>query len=83
MKKIIIAAAVTGVFSTMANANSGLADRINEERSYPNKTVETVSARMLDAQHKQVQMNMNKAGLEHHQESSDSTHFKSHRSKTF
>ncbi len=43
MKKVIIAATLTAVFSTMANAHSGLADRINEERSYPNKTIEKAS----------------------------------------
>ena len=40
MKKIIIATAITAIFSTVANAS--LVDRINEARSYPNKTVETV-----------------------------------------
>jgi hypothetical protein len=39
MKKIIIATAMTALFSMTANADSGLADRINEARSYPNKTV--------------------------------------------
>ncbi|MCL1479350.1 hypothetical protein MIH18_10200 [Marinobacter sp. M3C] len=43
MKKVIIAATLTAVFSTMENAHSGLADRINEERSYPNKTIEKAS----------------------------------------
>ena len=37
MKKLILAATVTALFSTLATANSGLADRINEERSYPNR----------------------------------------------
>ncbi len=83
MKKIIIAAAITTVFSTMATANSGLADRFNETRSYPNNTVESVSARMTGAQHKQVHMNMSKSVLEHHLESSDSTHFKNARPKKF
>lgn len=40
MKKVIIAAALTAMFTTVANAHSGLADRVNEERSYPTKTVE-------------------------------------------
>ncbi|MBL3827331.1 MULTISPECIES: hypothetical protein [Marinobacter] len=46
MKKIIIAAAAATLFSTMATANSGLADRINEARTYPNKTVETKTEMM-------------------------------------
>ncbi|MCK0104837.1 hypothetical protein [Marinobacter sp. S0848L] len=46
MKKIIIAAAAATLFSTMATANSGLADRINEVRSYPNKTVDTKTETM-------------------------------------
>jgi len=37
MKKVFIAATLTTVSSTMANGHSGLAGRINEERSYPNK----------------------------------------------
>ncbi|MBJ7301455.1 hypothetical protein [Marinobacter salarius] len=40
MKKLIVIAAITVLFSTMASANSGLADRINEARTYPNKMVE-------------------------------------------
>jgi hypothetical protein len=46
MKKIIIAAAAATLFSTMATANSGLADRINEARTYPNKTVDTKTRMM-------------------------------------
>jgi len=37
MKKLIIVTAIMAAFSTMATAG-GLADRFNEERSYPNKT---------------------------------------------
>lgn len=72
MKKIIIVAAITALFSTtMANANSGLADRINEARSYPNKTAENVvDARTLKSQHKQRHMKMSKAELQNHQEPS-------------
>ncbi|AHI29815.1 MULTISPECIES: hypothetical protein [Marinobacter] len=40
MKKVMVIAAISALFSTMASANSGLADRINEARTYPNKTVE-------------------------------------------
>jgi hypothetical protein len=40
MKKVMVITAIAALFSTMASANSGLADRINEARTYPNKTVE-------------------------------------------
>ncbi len=70
MKKIIIATAITALFSTMATANSGLADRINEARSYPNKTVEKVDTRVLNIHHKQMHMEMSKAELREHQDSS-------------
>ena len=50
MKKIIIATAITAIFSTVANAS--LVDRINEARSYPNKTVETVDQKMPHVQQK-------------------------------
>ena len=45
MKKLILVTAITALFSTMATAG-GLADRINEERSYPNKTDQTRSMHM-------------------------------------
>lgn len=68
MKKFIIAAAITSLFSTMASANSGLADRINEARSYPNKTAENVvDARTLSNQHKQIHMKLSKTELRDHQ----------------
>ncbi len=70
MKKIIIATAITALFSTMATANSGLADRINEALSYPNKTVEKVDTRVLNINHKQMHMEMSKAELREHQDSS-------------
>jgi hypothetical protein len=63
MKNIIIATAITALFSMTANANSGLADRINEARSYPNKTVEKVDTRTLDSQHGQIHIKMKKAKL--------------------
>ncbi|WP_421840771.1 hypothetical protein [Marinobacter algicola] len=40
MKKVMVIATIVALFSTMASANSGLADRINEARTYPNKMVE-------------------------------------------
>lgn len=46
MNKLIIAATITSVaalFSSVATAGSGLADRISDARSYPNKTVSTES----------------------------------------
>ncbi|WP_342631091.1 hypothetical protein [Marinobacter alkaliphilus] len=45
MKKLIIVTAIMAAFSAMATAG-GLADRINEERSYPNKTEHTKSMHM-------------------------------------
>ena len=45
MKVSIIAVAVAIAFSSAASANSGQADRINEARSYPNKTIETQDVR--------------------------------------
>lgn len=59
MKKIIIAAAAATLFSTMATANSGLADRINEARTYPNKTVETKTEIMTCMKEMQSQKSMN------------------------
>lgn len=61
MKKIIIAAAAATLFSTMATANSGLADRINEARSYPDKTVSTKSTQMHCMQEEQVHRDMSKS----------------------
>jgi hypothetical protein len=71
MKKLIIAAAVTALFSTMASANSGLADRINEARSYPNKTIENSDVRTLSVHHKKTHMKMSKAELKNHHDSSN------------
>lgn len=61
MKKVIIAAAITTLFSTMATANSGLADRINEARSYPNKIASTKSTQMHGMQKKQTHRDMSKS----------------------
>ena len=67
MKTFIIAAAITTLFSTMAHANSGLADRINEARSYPTRTADNVvDARTLSNDHKQVHMKMSKSELNNH-----------------
>jgi len=74
MKKIIIATAITALFSMTANANSGLADRFNEARTYPNKTIETVSPKMLHMQHKKIHMKMDKAEYKNHSNSSGSNH---------
>ncbi len=70
MKRIILAAAITALFSTMANADSGLADRINEARSYPNKIVESSDMRTLTTQHQQIDIKESKVELRDHQESS-------------
>ncbi|MDN6318927.1 MAG: hypothetical protein L0J77_04125 [Marinobacter sp.] len=68
MKKFIIAAAITTLFSTMAYANSGLADRINEARSYPNKAIEkTVDSSKSNMQHKQIHMKMSKSEIKRHE----------------
>lgn len=61
MRKVVIATAITALFSTMATANSGLADRINEARSYPNKTVSTKSAQMHCMQEKQHHKGMSES----------------------
>lgn len=65
MKKIIIAAAAATLFSTMATANSGLADRFNEARSYPHKTTEsTMDTGAMTNHHEQMKMNMSKSDME-------------------
>jgi hypothetical protein len=70
MKKIIIATAMTALFSTMVSANSGLADRINEARSYPNKTADNVrDARTLSSKHKRLHIEMTASELKNHQDS--------------
>jgi len=63
MKKIIIAAAVTVFFSAMASANSGLADRISDARSYPTKTASTEVSETLKMQHKKIHAQMEKLEL--------------------
>jgi len=63
MKKIIIAAVATAFFSAMASANSGLADRINENRSYPTKTESSEVLETLKMQHKKIHAQMEKLEL--------------------
>lgn len=61
MKKVIITAAIATLFSTMAAANSGLADRINEARSYPDKTAISKSMEMPCMQDNQAQRDMSES----------------------
>ena len=63
MKNIIAAIAITALFSSFAYADSGLADRINEARSYPNKTVETVDRQELCLKHQKLHEQMKEAGI--------------------
>lgn len=67
MKKIIVAVAATAFFSTIANADSGLADRINEARSFPNKTIESsADFRPMSMHRENMHMNMSKTELKRH-----------------
>lgn len=63
MEKVILAATITTLFtlSTTAAANSGLADRINEARSYPNKEVSAKSTQMHCVQEKKTHMGISKS----------------------
>lgn len=70
MKKAIIAAAVTALFSTMATANSGLADRINEKRSYPNKTISAEKSEMVCAQNKTNHRNISESAVKYEENES-------------
>lgn len=63
MKSIITVIAMTALFSSFAYADSGLADRINEARSYPNKTVETVDRQELCLKHQKLHKQMKEAGI--------------------
>ncbi|KXS49073.1 MAG: Uncharacterized protein AWU57_5164 [Marinobacter sp. T13-3] len=51
MKKYFVSAVLLSALSTGAYAESGYADRINEARSYPNKTVEAKSAEKTCSRH--------------------------------
>tara|TARA_Y100000782_G_C10072423_1_gene218406 strand:+ start:407 stop:646 length:240 start_codon:yes stop_codon:yes gene_type:complete len=62
MKSIITAIAITALFTSSAFAD-GLADRINEARSYPNKTVETTDRQELCLKHQKLHEQMKEAGL--------------------
>ena len=62
MKSIITAIAITTLFTSSAFAD-GLADRINEARSYPNKTVETTDRQELCLKHQKLHEQMKEAGL--------------------
>ncbi len=64
MKKLIVAVALTTLFSTAVNANSGLADRINEARSFPDKEIQTPNAKTLCMQHKKLHEKMRRNGME-------------------
>ena len=73
MKKIIIAAAAAAaLFSSMATANSGLADRINEARSYPNKTVDTKTVMMTCMKDMQAHKDMEGSNVKHQEKKSGS-----------
>jgi|GEM_PF-923380 hypothetical protein len=63
MKKLIIAAAITTLFSTMASANSGLADRISDERSSPNREAKTLNSKALCVEHKKLHEKMSRVGM--------------------
>lgn len=63
MKNIISALAVTAFFATPAYAGSGLADRINEASSYPNKAVENVDRQELYLKHQKIHKEMKEAGV--------------------
>lgn len=67
MKNIIVAVAVTAFFSTMAHANSGLADRINEARSFPDKKTEsTMDITEMSIHHEKMHMKMSEMELKRH-----------------
>ncbi|WP_322003008.1 hypothetical protein [Marinobacter alexandrii] len=63
MKSIITAIAITALFTSSAFADSGLADRINEARTYPDKTVETVDTQALCLKHQKLHKQMKEAGI--------------------
>lgn len=69
MKKLIIVTAITAIFSTMATAG-GLADRINEASSYPNKTISTERSEMACAQNKTNHRDVSKSELKYQENKS-------------
>ncbi len=54
----------------MATANLGLADRINEARSYPNKTISTERSEMAFAQNKTNHLNIGKSEVKYEENES-------------
>ncbi len=52
------------LFSTMASANSGLADRINEARTYPSKTVENQQS-INSMEHRNLNSKINEIKMTH------------------
>lgn len=72
MKNIIIAAAAAALFSSMATANSGLADRINEARTFPNKTVDTKTEMMTCMKDMQAHKDMKGSNVKHRENKSGS-----------
>jgi hypothetical protein len=68
MNKLLIAVTIATLFSATASANSGLADRISDARSYPNKTVNVDSSKNLVMKHKKLHLKMDKAGVDNNQE---------------
>jgi len=71
MNKLFIVFAITALFSVTANANSGLADRISDARSYPNKTVNINDSKVLCMQHKKIHARMKQADLRNRNEVSE------------
>lgn len=59
MKRLIVITMTLALFSATASANSGLADRINEARSYPNKTDDRDHSMSLAEQHKRLHRKIN------------------------
>ncbi|BES72085.1 hypothetical protein RE428_31030 [Marinobacter nanhaiticus D15-8W] len=78
MKKVMVITAIAAFFSTMASANSGLADRINEARTYPNKTVEIRFTKNFK-EHARTKKNSSKINTEHNQHSEQNVETMSHK----
>jgi len=78
MKKVMVITAIAALFSTMASANSGLADRINEARTYPNKTVEIQYTKNC-MKHIKTKNNSGKIDTEHDQHSEQNAETMNHK----
>ncbi len=63
MKRLFVLAALTTALSTAVSANSGLADRVNEARTLPNKEVKTSDSQMLCMEHKNLHSKMSRLGV--------------------